>query len=90
METDLCTTLEALATKLQECMECNAFNNGLAVNIHMKLSRLEILANEMRDIELQMEHLQNLRSLKLTEIDEFETQVAALQAQLLSNDCGSV
>lgn len=87
---ELCTTLEGLAEKLQQCMECNAFNQGLAVNIQLKITRLEILAKEMRDIELQMEHLQQLRSLKLAEIDEFENSVTNLRAQLISNDCGSV
>lgn len=87
---DACNTLEALAEKLQNCLECTALNNGLQVNIHLKLTRLDIVGNELRDIEMQMENLQKIRALKLTEIEELERQTNALQVQLLNNECGSV
>lgn len=89
MDSD-CSTIIALAQRLQDCMECTAYNNGLAVNIELKISRLQILANEIRDLDKQMEHIQELKTLKLNEVEEFERSVNDLQAQLLNNDCGSV
>lgn len=89
MDSD-CNTLTALADKLQECLACTAYNNGLAVNIELKITRLQILANEIRDLDMQMEHLQSMKNIKLNEVDEFERTVNDLKAQLLNNDCGSV
>jgi HAMP domain-containing protein len=78
--------LDVLIVSLKDCLETTAFNSGLASNIEIKSSRLEILKSEVSDLDNQMTSLNDIRLKKIEEIERLENSINELRAQLLYDD----